>query len=152
MKDNGKALTKFLRTLNVKDDKKILEAFELLDNWSAIELEDALPLLSCHFAANSLYNKNLIENSNAKKLIELYNKIRTKAIVCLDKADTLVIKSILLQLIQAYRYECFEQNLLKDFFFRHVFKSLDICNSFYWLIHLEKENVDDPDREDTKQY
>jgi hypothetical protein len=52
LKENGKALTKFLQSLNVKDDKKIIEAFELLDNWSAINLEDALPLLSCHFAAN----------------------------------------------------------------------------------------------------
>ena len=28
---------------------------------------------------------------------------------------------------------------MKDFFFRHVFKNIEIANNFHWLVHLDKK-------------
>jgi len=58
----------------------------------------------------------------------------------LEKQPTKVIMSIMLQLVQAYRYENFEKSELKKFFFSRVFENLNIANSFHWLVHLDKNN------------
>jgi replicative DNA helicase len=75
-----------------------------MKNWAHIDLEDALPLLSRKFAANKIFKKELeIEEGLAK----VYNEIRAKAIKSLENQSIDVIKSIMLQLVQAYRYENF---------------------------------------------
>ena len=59
---------------------------------------------------------------------------------CLEKQSTPAIMLIMLQLIQAYRYENFDKSPLKQFFLKRVFKDIKIANSFHWLVHLDKEN------------
>ena len=66
--------------------------------------------------------------------------IRKKAIQCLEKQSTDTIRLIMLQLMQAYRYENFEDSYLKKFFFKRVFENIEIVNTFHWLLHLDKEN------------
>lgn len=52
----------------------------------------------------------------------------------------------MLQLIQAFRYEHLENSELKNFFFKRVFETIEIANSFHWLVHLDKENeLNDPE-------
>lgn len=46
----------------------------------------------------------------------------------------------MLQLVQAYRYEDFDNNLLKDFFLSKVTQNKDISHTFFWYIKLEKDN------------
>jgi len=58
----------------------------------------------------------------------------------LNKEQTDNIQRILLQLTQAYRYEAFQENLLKDFLLSKVTKNQSIAHTFYWNIKLEKDN------------
>lgn len=57
LKDNSKALVKFLQSARLTDEKELKEVRNLFKQWQAIELEDALPLLSAKFAANPIYNE-----------------------------------------------------------------------------------------------
>jgi len=60
---------------------------------------------------------------------------------------------ILLQLVQAYRYEDFSNNLLKPFFLSKVTKNETIAHTFYWIAKLEQENQRNlPDIRDQYQY
>ena len=56
--------------------------------------------------------------------------------------------------MQAYRYEDFEKPAMKDFFFRHVFKNIEIANNFHWLVHLDmeyaQENLDKARKEELR--
>jgi hypothetical protein len=83
-----------------------------MNEWDTMQLEDALPLLSRKFAANKYYNDQV---KNEPSLAKVYNQIRGKAIKCLLAVDSDIIQSIMLQLVQAYRYEYYEKSQLKDF-------------------------------------
>ena len=48
-------------------------------------------------------------------------------------------------MIQAYRYESKNSDALKKFFFKRVFENIKIANDFHWLLHLEANNMDNPD-------
>ena len=76
----------------------------------------------------------------SSQLAKDYNRIRQKAVKSLESRSTDDIHSIMLQLVQAYRYENFEDSKLKDFLLNKVFDNIYIANSFHWLLHLEKEN------------
>lgn len=54
----------------------------LFNSWTSLKKEDALPLLSLKFAANKIYNENLVTNV---QLIDVYNEIRNKAVKSLEK-------------------------------------------------------------------
>ena len=112
---------------------------QILKDWPKLVLEDAIPLLSNQFSANHIYN-TLIRKDKA--YIKVYTEIRKKAIECLDEQEPEVLKLIMVQLVQAYRYENLDDPEMKDFFFKHVFKNLDITNNFHWLVHLDKEYKD----------
>ena len=34
---------------------------------------------------------------------------------------------------------------MKNFFFKRVFENIKIANDFHWLLHLEANNMDNPD-------
>lgn len=117
---------------------------KLFQSWCQLEKEDALPLLSLKFAANQIYNSDLTNN---KQLTNVYTEIRARAVKSLEEeikkeGGVKSIQSIILQLVQAYRYESFHQSPLKKFFLKNVFKNLEIANSFHWLVFLDKENAD----------
>ena len=54
----------------------------LFKQWTKIELENALPLLSVKFAANNIYKEEIL---NDPSLADVYNKIRKKAIETLEE-------------------------------------------------------------------
>ena len=41
---------------------------------------------------------------------------------------------------------------MRSFFFKQVFKNLEICNAFFWLVHLEKENTDETENDIRNYY
>ena len=104
LKEKPNALVKFLQSARLDDDKEQAEALKLLQEWAYIDLEDALPLLSIKFAANKIFRRELESDAS---LAKVYNEIRSKAIKSLENQSTDIIKSIMLQLVQAYRYENF---------------------------------------------
>ena len=74
LKTKPEAFCKFMQSAELNDVYEQEEAMRVLREWSPIEkLEDALPLLSTKFAANSEYNKEIEEN---EKLADVYHKIR----------------------------------------------------------------------------
>ena len=95
LKDNGSALVKFLQSARLEDEREKEEAMRLFNSWGEISLEDALPLLSIKFAANSFYREDIDQNKELN-LPEVYNNIRTKAVRCLEKQSTKIITSIML--------------------------------------------------------
>lgn len=84
----------------------------LFDQWSPTNFDDSVSLLSIKFCANHHYSEHL---SNNKALQKVYSKIRGKAIKSLEQQSLDRIQQIMLQLVQAYRYEYFEQSELKKF-------------------------------------
>jgi hypothetical protein len=81
------------------------EALNLLGSWQAIDLEEALPLLSGFFSVNNSY-KNLREIQNLTDDIKkCFKEIRKLAVKALEKEPIEMIKLIILQLIQGLRYE-----------------------------------------------
>ena len=134
-----KALVKFLQSAKLDDEREQTEALKILNEWDSIQLEDALPLLSRKFAANKYYNLDVKNDPNLGKV---YNQIRSKAIKCLLNENTDTIMSIMLQLVQAFRYEYYAKSQLKDFLINKgkVFENLKICNTFHWLVHLEQHD------------
>jgi uncharacterized protein YecE (DUF72 family) len=89
--------------------------------------------------------------TNEPSLAEVYQEIREKAVECLQEKNDEELMSIMLQLVQAFRYEKFDKSSLKKFLFQRVFNSIEIANSFHWLIHLEKCNEKNP-KEIGRQY
>ena len=93
LKNNGKALSKFLQSVRLENEKEREEAMRLAKNWSEMKLEDALPLLSAKFAANPSYN---IQIENDPSLADVYNEIRAKAVRVLEKQTPKLLTSIML--------------------------------------------------------
>jgi phosphatidylinositol 3-kinase len=89
-------------------------------------------MLSVIFTANDIYAKGVAKH----KCVD----IRKCAIEVLDKQDTESIQKIMLQLVQAYRYEDFKEGLLKNFFLSKVTQNQSIAQTFYWQVRLEKDN------------
>lgn len=58
----------------------------------------------------------------------------------------------MLQLVQAYRYEYFEQSELKKFLLQKVVSNIKIATMFHWLVFLEKENRQTNSPEINKRY
>lgn len=117
----------------------------LFDSWAPVDFEDAMSLLGTKFCANQHYREEL---AGKRSLQKVFKKIRAKAVRCLEKQNTDTIQSIMLQLVQAYRYEYFEDSDLENFLLNEkngggiVFHNKHIANDFHWLVHLEKENKD----------
>ena len=91
------SLPKFLKSVNWLKAKEEQEALSLLRVWPEVNIQNALPLLSLDFCANNIYNKKAIPDA--------FSEIRQFAVKCLGKATNEEIESILLQLVQAFRYE-----------------------------------------------
>lgn len=82
--NNKKALTKLLQSTNMAEESERIEVLELMDNWSEIDIEDAIELLGPHFTNIS---------------------VRSYAVNRLKKASDQELELYLLQLVQAL---CFE--------------------------------------------
>ncbi|XP_053405628.1 phosphatidylinositol 3-kinase catalytic subunit type 3-like [Mercenaria mercenaria] len=83
-----KALTKFLKCVNWSQSQEVKQALELLSAWNPMDVEDALELLTPTFS---------------------HPAVRKYAINRLRQADDEDLLLYLLQLVQALKYENFEQ-------------------------------------------
>eukprot|EP01126_Amoeba_proteus_P038519 TRINITY_DN4021_c0_g1_i1.p1 TRINITY_DN4021_c0_g1~~TRINITY_DN4021_c0_g1_i1.p1 ORF type:complete len:663 (-),score=169.65 TRINITY_DN4021_c0_g1_i1:173-2161(-) len=85
VRTRAKALTKFLKIIDWTKPREKKEALDLMKKWAAIDMSDALDLLSFQFKDNS--------------------EVRAHAVERLSKASDHEIQSYLLQLVQAHRYD-----------------------------------------------
>lgn len=87
LSSHKKALTKFLKCINWQTATEVRQALNLLDLWTPMDVEDALELLSPNFT---------------------HPAIRRYAITRLSQAHDDDLLLYLLQLVQALKYENFE--------------------------------------------
>lgn len=136
--DNKKALVKFLQCIDWNKEKEEQEGMRLLKKWAEIDFEQALPLLSFMFCANSIYGNQTM----APQIIKRFSEIRALAVNCLERQSCEKINSIMLQLVQAYRYENFQSSALRKFLLSKAVSDENLANTFHWHVKLEKENDD----------
>ncbi|KAL9641989.1 hypothetical protein ABK040_004045 [Willaertia magna] len=116
-----KCLTKFLRSVDWSIEKEKREAYQCLISWTEIDTVDALFLLSKYF-----------------KGVEI---VRNYAVSILVKAKDNEVLMILLQLVQALRYEHDMRTCkLADFLIERSESSFLIANDLYWYLTIECED------------
>lgn len=124
------ALTKFLQAVRWENPDEEKNAIELMLNWEKIDKEDALHLLSLKFAANNHYSNNVSKG---------ISEVRKYAVGILAKCTSLEICSILLQLVQAIRYEDYTDSPLRKFLLQSAIENTDIAISLYWYLQVESQ-------------
>jgi F0F1-type ATP synthase delta subunit len=70
----------------------------------------------------------------------------------MEQASSEKIASIILQLVQAFKYENFNKTSLKDFLLKHAITNKKLANQFFWYVKLETENKDECAAEICEQY
>lgn len=134
---NKRALIKFLQCVNWTNEKEEQEGMSMLKKWVEIDIEQALPLLSFMFCANTFY---LPKGPTFSSQFQRFNEIRTLGVKCLEKQTSDQINSIMLQLVQAYRYEYFSQSPLKKFLLHRAARDETIAYTLHWHVMLEQNN------------
>ncbi|KAG2387755.1 hypothetical protein C9374_001349 [Naegleria lovaniensis] len=126
LRSNKRALTKFLRCVDWNYLAQQKEAEKLIPQWSEIDTVDALELLSRFF-------KNV-------------KVVRDYAVKILRKADDAAILDVLLQLVQALRYEV-EVNSVKlyeselaQFLLERASVNFHVANNLNWYLAVETED------------
>uniref|UniRef100_A0A182N8W1 Phosphatidylinositol 3-kinase catalytic subunit type 3 n=1 Tax=Anopheles dirus TaxID=7168 RepID=A0A182N8W1_9DIPT len=89
LSSHKKALTKFLKCVNWETATEVRQALALLENWSPMDVEDALELLNSTFR---------------------HPVVRWYAITRLNEASDEYLLLYLLQLVQALKYEPFDES------------------------------------------
>ena len=132
--DKKYALTKILNVVKWGVEKSETEFIKnILYQWKTVEVCDILYMLSSRFNMNELL-------SARSEVHKGYKDVRKFAVECLEKVSDEDINFILLQLIQALRYEDPKQPFLKDFLIKKCTQSVELATSFYWFIHVEAGN------------
>ena len=126
LRSNKRALTKFLRCVDWNYLAQKKEADKLITQWSEIETVDALELLSRFFKS--------------------VKTVRDYAVGILRKADDAAILDVLLQLVQALRYEV-EVNYIKlhecelaQFLLDRATDNFHVANNLNWYLAVETED------------
>mmetsp|Transcript_14580 Transcript_14580/g.12381 ORF Transcript_14580/g.12381 Transcript_14580/m.12381 type:complete len:513 (+) Transcript_14580:982-2520(+) len=131
LSENKQALLKFLHCVTWSREAESEKALNLLENWAKIDYEDALHLLSSFFCANDLYNRN-------KKPINAMLKIREYAVKILEEVSSERLTFLLLQLVQALRYEKLDESSpLLNFLVDRCVKDQKMSTIFYWHLKVE---------------
>jgi phosphatidylinositol 3-kinase len=118
-----KALTKFLRCVVWKDPTEAKQAVELLQLWIAIDIEDALELLSPDYKNRS---------------------VREFAVKQLRGADNSELQLYLLQLVQAIKFEKIDNKSpspLVEFLIERGLSDSVLGNYLHWYLMVECEDV-----------
>jgi phosphatidylinositol 3-kinase len=106
---------------------------KLLNSWTKIDRDEALYLLSSNFSANDIYSK-----IQTKKHIKTLQTIRLYAIKILFADSDKNLELILLQLVQALRYEKYDaegyDSPLMEYLIERATKNISIATLFYWYI------------------
>lgn len=126
------ALTKFLQAVRWENIEEEKIAIELMQNWEKIDKEDALHLLSYKFAANNHYSNNVSKG---------ISEVRKYAVSILSRCTPNEICSILLQLVQALRYEDYKDSPLKELLLQNATSDKDIGVSLYWYLLVETQGT-----------
>jgi phosphatidylinositol 3-kinase len=137
---NKRALVKFLLAVDWSKEKEELESMSLLKSWAEIDIDQALPMLSYLFSANEVYKPKA--GTSFPNYQSRFNEIRAIAVKCLEKQSPEQINSIMLQLVQAYRYECFSASPLRRFLLSKTVRNETLAYTMHWHVKLEKENED----------
>ena len=135
------ALTKIMNSVKWGDLKSENEFIKnILLHWKAIEICDILYMLSRKFSVNKLYpnNEGLLNNLEGMK------HLRKFAVKKLGEHSNEELNFILLQLVQAIRYEDISvKNIdspLVSFLIETCSKDIILASSFYWFIECEADN------------
>ena len=135
------ALTKIMNSVKWGDLKSENEFIKnILKHWKTIEICDILYMLSRKFSVNKLYpnNEGLLNNLEGMK------ELRKFAVKKLGEHSNEELNFILLQLVQAIRYEDISlKNIdspLVSFLIETCSKDIILASSFYWFIECEADN------------
>ena len=135
------ALTKIMNSVKWGDLKSENEFIKnILLNWKTIEICDILYMLSKKFSVNELYpnDERLLNNLEGMK------QLRKFAVKKLGEIQKEELNFILLQLVQAIRYEDIStKNIdspLVSFLIETCSKDNILASSFYWFIECEADN------------
>ena len=137
-----RALTKIMNSVkwgNLKSENEFIK--NILNQWKTIEISDILFMLSRKFSVNNLYpNKDIILNNN----FEGMKQLRKFAVNKLGEHSNEELNFILLQLVQAIRYEDISvkkiNSPLVSFLIETCSKDTILASSFYWFIECEADN------------
>ena len=138
--DTRYALTKIMNSVewgNISSEKDFVE--NILKNWKTIELCDILYMLSRKFSVNKIY----INDAGITSNLSYMKEIRRFAIKNLSKHTITELNFILLQLVQAIRYENISidsiDSPLVKFLINQCKIDLNFASSFYWFIECESQ-------------
>ena len=137
-----RALTKIMNSVkwgNLKSENEFIK--NILNHWKTIEISDILFMLSRKFSVNDLYpNTNIILNNN----FEGMKQLRKFAVNKLGEHSNEELNFILLQLVQAIRYEDISEKKINSplvsFLIEACSKDTILASSFYWFIECEADN------------
>ena len=143
-KNTPYALTKIMNSVKWGDVKSENEFIKnILNPWKTVEICDILYMLSRKFSVNKLYpNTNgVLDNFDGMK------KIREYAIKKLSDHSNEELNFILLQLVQAIRYEDIslkkiDTSPLVKFLIQRCCKDIILSSSFFWFIECEADTSD----------
>ena len=136
------ALTKIMNSVKWGDLKSENEFIKnILLHWKTIEICDILYMLSRKFSVNKIYpNDEGPINNN----LEGMKQLRKFAVQKLGEHTNEELNFILLQLVQAIRYEDINvKNIdspLVSFLIETCSKDIILASSFYWFIECEADN------------
>ena len=130
--DKPYALTKFLNAVNWEQPGEGTIAREMIDEWAPVNKEDALHLLSVNFCCNSYYPS--IESDTIQY-------IRKYAVSRLATCSDDELHSILLQLVQALRYEDWIDSPLFRLLLERAKSCVKIGIQLYWFLKVEVESA-----------
>jgi phosphatidylinositol 3-kinase len=138
------ALTKIMNSVkwgDVKSENEFLK--NILIPWPKVEIYDILYMLSRKFSVNKLYPNNdegIMNNLNGMK------ELRRIAIKKLGEHSNEELNFILLQLVQAIRYEDISvkdiNTDLVKFLIDRCCKDTVLASSFFWFIECEADSSD----------
>ncbi|KAJ6092592.1 Phosphatidylinositol 3-kinase [Penicillium sp. IBT 16267x] len=123
------ALTKFVKSVNWRDDSEARQAVEILPKWTDIDVDDALELLGPTFDNPA---------------------VRSYAVTRLRKADDEELLLYLLQLVQALKYEEHSENdvdeaahdsSLANFLITRAANNFKLGNYLHWYLMVECDDA-----------
>ena len=111
---------------------------ELLKRWSKISEDDAFHLLSNAFCANNKYSKQNVKPVSSMKAIRQY------AVNILSESSNKQLCDFMLQLVQALRYECFQDSSLASMLTERSLQHRQVATLYYWYLRAESEYIPNP--------
>jgi hypothetical protein len=129
---DGDYLVKFVFAVNWDREEEAGLAFAMMSGWKQPSVIDTLSLLSSAFSANKLFQHEV------KGPLPVMAQVRKYAVARLERASNAELEAVLLQLIQAYRFEA-QECPLNRLLVARALESSSIANHLYWYLSVESE-------------